>query len=333
MKKAFLFVTLLALATNVSFAQKSKTAPKEKTTKKTEEFVGFQSIGGGLEYKTIKDEPGENNPKLGDYVEVHLVTKVADSELFSTRKVNNNQPVQFQIQQPQSKGDLVEGLKLMTPGDSTIFLMSVDSIIKAGAPTVEWMKPGTGQKIVYFVTLVSVKSMDQMAKEQQEKSAAQKGIDDNIINDYLTKNNIKATKTESGLYYSISQEGKGAPAQPGDTAVVNYTGKTVEGKVFDSNVDPQFMHVEPFKFIIGMGQVIKGWDEGFMKLKKGTKGTLYIPSGLAYGPNSPDPSKIPANGVLIFDVELVNILSAARQAPEQVEMKKEEKKTKPAKKG
>lgn len=312
MKKSVLLLSLLALAGNNAYAQKGKKAETKEKPKTESSFTGFTSIGGGLEYKLVTDAPGNVKPKIGDYVEVHLNTKIGDSELFNTRKVNNNLPVQFQITQPQFKGDLVEGLMLISAGDSAIFLISVDSLVKAGTPSLPWMKPNTNQKISYYVQLVSVKSMDEMQKEQAEKSALQKGIDDKLIQDYLAKNNIKATKTESGLYYSISQEGKGAQAKPGDTAVVNYTGMTIEGKKFDSNMDPAFMHVEPFKFAVGMGMVIKGWDEGFMALKKGSKGTLYIPSGLAYGANSPDPSKIPANGVLLFDVELVDVKTPAK---------------------
>ena len=99
-------------------------------------------------------------------------------------------------------------------------------------------------------------------------------------------------------------------AQPGDKVSVNYTGKTMDGKAFDSNVDPQFQHVQPFEFTVGQGMVIKGWDEGFTIFKKGSKGTLYIPSPLAYGANSPDPSRIPVNGILIFDVELLDVIQS-----------------------
>jgi FKBP-type peptidyl-prolyl cis-trans isomerase len=86
---------------------------------------------------------------------------------------------------------------------------------------------------------------------------------------------------------------------------MNYTGMTLAGAKFDSNVDPQFNHVQPFWFNLGMGQVIKGWDEGIALMPKGSKGTLYIPSTLAYGAQSPSPL-IPANSVLVFDVEVVD---------------------------
>ena len=76
-----------------------------------------------------------------------------------------------------------------------------------------------------------------------------------------------------------------------------------------TNVDSTFNHVQPFTFTLGQGQVIKGWDEGIALLKKGGKARLFIPSHIAYGAQSPSPA-IPANSVLIFDVEVVNIEEA-----------------------
>lgn len=139
---------------------------------------------------------------------------------------------------------------------------------------------------------------------QDGKSQAE--IDDVLLQKYFKDNKITATKTASGLYYVITQKGTGDNAKEGQMVSVNYTGKTMDGKAFDSNIDPAFGHVSPFQFSLGKHQVITGWDEGISLLNKGAKGILYIPSGMAYGPISPDPSRIPANAIMIFDVELVD---------------------------
>lgn len=94
-------------------------------------------------------------------------------------------------------------------------------------------------------------------------------------------------------------------AQVGDVVSVNYTGRLEDGTVFDSNVDPQFGHVEPFVFPLGIGQVIKGWDEGIVGMKVGEKKTLVVPPEKGYGENAVGP--IPANSTLIFDVEVLEI--------------------------
>jgi FKBP-type peptidyl-prolyl cis-trans isomerases 1 len=104
---------------------------------------------------------------------------------------------------------------------------------------------------------------------------------------------------------NTSQNTMDKVAKNGDTLVMNYTGRLTNGTIFDSNVDPKFGHVEPFKFTLGAGQVIKGWDEGLLGMKIGEKKTLTIPPEKGYG--SQAVSTIPANSTLIFDVELVGI--------------------------
>lgn len=297
--KKLLLITPVCLLSLTGFAQKSKNADKNKNAE-----AAYKLTEGGLQYKIIKDEPGTNSPKIGDQVEMHIRTHYGDSVLFESRKLNNNQPVPFPLQAPAFKGDLIEGLMLMTPGDSAVFRMAIDSLRKHGMQLLPYMQDGN--YIDYEVALVSVKSPEQVKKEQEEKAGMQVKMDDQMLQDYFKKNNIKATKTASGLYYTITAPGTGENPKSGDKITVNYTGKTMDGNVFDSNLDPKFNHVEPFTFTVGKHQVISGWDEGLMLFKKGGKGTLYIPSGLAYGERSPSPA-IPANSVLIFDVELVSI--------------------------
>lgn len=140
----------------------------------------------------------------------------------------------------------------------------------------------------------------------QSRAAAQRATDEKLITEYLAKNNITATRTKSGLYYVITKQGTGKNAWRGQTVTLNYTGKTLDGVMFDSNLDPAFNHVAPLTCSIGMGQVIKGWDEGIQLLNTGSKATLVIPSHLAYGDKAVGEA-IPANSVLVFDVELVSI--------------------------
>jgi FKBP-type peptidyl-prolyl cis-trans isomerase len=111
--------------------------------------------------------------------------------------------------------------------------------------------------------------------------------------------------TASGLMYIDNTMGTGAMPKAGQTITVNYTGKLLDGKAFDSNVDPNFHHVEPFSTVIGQGKVIPGWDEGMMTMKVGGKRRMMIPAPLAYGPRSV--GEIPPNSPLIFDVELVKV--------------------------
>jgi len=122
---------------------------------------------------------------------------------------------------------------------------------------------------------------------------------DSVLQVYFTKNNITAQKTASGLYYVIDEQG--TPIQNGETIKVNYEGKLLSGKKFDSSFD----RGQPIEFPIGVGRVIKGWDEGIPLVGKGGKGTLYIPSHLGYGARASG-SVITPYSILVFRVEVFN---------------------------
>ena len=109
-------------------------------------------------------------------------------------------------------------------------------------------------------------------------------------------------ETESGLRYKITEENPaGTAPSAGDMVKVHYTGYLLDGTVFDSS----YKRNEPLEFPVGTGRVIPGWDEGIMLLKTGEKAELIIPSELAYGARANGP--IPANSILRFEVELVEV--------------------------
>ena len=107
--------------------------------------------------------------------------------------------------------------------------------------------------------------------------------------------------TESGLKFIVVQAGEGPKPQAGTSIRAHYTGKFLSGRVFDSSVQ----RGEPFEFEVGMGRVIKGWDEALLDMQKGEKRILVIPSNLGYGERGYPPI-IPPRATLVFDVELVD---------------------------
>jgi FKBP-type peptidyl-prolyl cis-trans isomerase len=157
-----------------------------------------------------------------------------------------------------------------------------------------------------------------MQKEQEKAVERAKALlveESKTIEAYLTKNNLKAQKTESGLYYVIEKEGTGEATTPGTTLYVNYAGYLLGGALFDTswpeiakanNVFNEERPYEPLPVNVGMGQVIPGWDEGLMLLKKGSKAKLIIPSPLGYGEGGAG-EMIPANSILVFDVEVTDV--------------------------
>lgn len=117
----------------------------------------------------------------------------------------------------------------------------------------------------------------------------------------------QTVKTASGLEYTITEKGEGIQPEKGDKVVVHYTGKLTNDTVFDSSVK----RGTPFEFVLGAGQVIKGWDEAFQLLHVGDKATIKFGPELGYGANAN--GAIPANSTLIFDVELLNVVKAVKQ--------------------
>jgi len=109
-------------------------------------------------------------------------------------------------------------------------------------------------------------------------------------------------KTDSGLRYQIIQKGSGAKASQGKNISVHYKGQLADGRVFDSSYERK----QPIDFQVGVGQVIKGWDEGLQLLQVGDKARLVIPSHLAYGSQGAG-GVIPPDATLIFDVELMDV--------------------------
>ncbi len=307
--------------------------------------TGCNSNGGfkkykGIEYKVLKEGDSKKKIHIGDAVEFHLLAIIDEGTpsapkidtLADSRKQQNGKPAgPMSVEEPRGSGQFQAVFTKLCVGDSALIEISCDTLIKsippdqASQPLPPWLKKG--KKIKVYLSIVSVKTdaeykaamkerqeemkakQAEMMKEMEEKGKLQMPIDDKILTEYLAKNNIKATKTASGLYYTITKQGSGETAKAGQNVTMMYTGKTLDGKSFDSNVDPKFKHPEPFVFPLGRGQVIKGWDEGVALLKKGSKANLYIPSPLAYGPQSPS-ADIPANAILVFDVEVVDIKNA-----------------------
>lgn len=144
-----------------------------------------------------------------------------------------------------------------------------------------------------------------MALEAKQNEAAKKMGEVNKAagEAFLAENGKRAEikTTSSGLQYEVLNEGNGAKPVATDTVVVHYTGKLIDGTVFDSSVE----RGEPATF--GVTQVIPGWVEALQLMSVGSKWRLFIPSNLAYGPNGAG-NLIGPNATLIFDVELLSIV-------------------------
>lgn len=285
--------------------------------------TGCKNEGGfkqykGLEYKIVKDMPGKNAAP-GDIVEFNIIAMADTFHLQNSREQMGGKPAVLRVEESQKPGDLQAVFSKLSPGDSAIVEIPIDTLMKNMPPNQQQLPPWfkKGKKITIYLSIVSIKSMDEyrkemeskqaeMQKEMKDKADKQLPIDDKILQDYFAKNHIKAQKTASGLYYTIEKPGSGPNVAAGQMVSTNYTGKTLDGKVFDSNQDTAFHHAgQPLTFKVGVHQMIPGFDEGVTLLKKGGKGTFYLPSPLGYGEQGPP--NIGPNAILIFSVEVTDV--------------------------
>jgi FKBP-type peptidyl-prolyl cis-trans isomerase len=287
-RKISLACATLLFISGATIAQNNKTTPVKADFKKT---------ANNLEYLFLKDQPGNKFIQDGSIVKMHIRTKIADSAMFDSYKMNNNEP----IEQPLTKqflGAFMEGFALLTAGDSAILRLPIDTAFK-GSPMPPFAK--SGDKVSYEVKIVSVKTKAEADAEKEKASQVQNAIDDKLLKEYIKTKNLKTEKTTSGIYYVIDKKGNGKHATAADKVKVHYKGYKLDGSTFDSSYD----RGQPIEF--PLSGVIKGWTEGIPLFEEGGKGTLLIPSSLAYGQNAPPGSTIKANEVLLFDVELIKI--------------------------
>lgn len=163
---------------------------------------------------------------------------------------------------------------------------------------------GETPRMSYDEAKEEIRTFFQAMEHRQQEAARKMGEVNAAAGEAFLKDNgarAEVKTTASGLQYEVLEEGTGAQPQSGDQVTVHYTGKLIDGTVFDSSVE----RGEPATF--GVTQVIPGWVEALQMMKEGAKWRLFIPSNLAYGPNGAG-GVIGPNATLIFDVELIKVI-------------------------
>ena len=286
---------------------------------------GYDQTKAGALYK-IHTSGNTKKAKIGDYVEMNFVVKtVKDYVIISTYKTKR--PAKFMVQKGRSISDLMDVIQLLAEHDSATVRIPTDSIFdpRKGMMRPPYIKPKS--YLVFELKIEKVMNEKEFQEEQQKDQAKAnadklilKAAEGPAIAKYLADNHLKTDSTKSGVLYILKQAGTGASPKNGDTVYVKYTGKLLNGKIFDTNDTlvakaNKLYSVErkmqggyaPFHYPLGQSAVIQGWDDFFLGVsKKGTIATIIIPSKLAYKGMDDPRGTIPAYSPLIFDVQLVD---------------------------
>ncbi len=265
----------------------------------------------GYEYQIVRKGSDEAIP-ANSYVFFNMSLMADDSLLQST--TTTGKPTVIKLMEDNKNygqlKSLVDLIATLHEGDSLLFYFPLDSLTNKPAEFEKLTGP-----LVYHVGIVDVMDDAQFQTHSDSVQAEQDKVRQ-VVRDRMPEVeamakatydsykkgdlNAQLKSTESGLKYIIHQEGDGSVPAQGDQVSVHYYGMLdSDASMFDSS----FKAGQPYQFPVGVGQVIRGWDEGLMQLKKGTKATFFIPAALAYGAAG-SPPVIPENADLIFYVEL-----------------------------
>lgn len=267
-------------------------------------YPDYTKTKDGAYYNLFESHPEGREIALNDVVSVNmdyfLTSPTSDSMLVSYTQF----PEQMRIQllEPTFKGDMFSVLANLHVGDSVSIIVRGDSTFyKTFGARILPPFFKDGDDVRFEMRILNSQTEEEFRAEMQRLEEEGYAKAEERLAQYMADNKVNAAEIESGLYYSILKKGKkGQNPQTGDMVKVHYTGRLLDGTVFDSSIE----RGEPIEFPLGYGRVIPGWDKGIAQMTKGEKGVLYISPRLAYGAQE-IPGAIPAFSPLVFDVELV----------------------------
>ncbi len=274
----------------------------------------MKTTDNGLSYKFIEKNDGAQQVKVGDLIIGVCTIRLEDSVLTKIIEPDRLYPA---VSNPSFPGDLNEGLLMMHIGDKAIFGIEADSLANRGMRFPKYYKPGTGMKLYYEIAITDIVTKAEFDEERSnyyENMQQMLQEEASQIEEYVKTNKIKATADEEGLYVVVNKKGHGPKVEIGRDVAINYTGRLLDGKVFDTSLEPiaksnnifdEHRKYGPLTYKVGEKPLIRGWEKGVINQPAGSKLTIIMPSALGYGPR--EVGIIPANSPLVFDIEIVSV--------------------------
>ena len=282
------------------------------------DIKGFKKTADGLHYKFEQRNSKGAAIHVGDVIVGELVFRLDTIVLAS----NVGNPARIlTIRDSVFKGyNIDEGLLMMRTGEKAVFAIYADSVARYFGPQQlpPFYKPGTDMIYYYEVRIDTIVSRDEILEEQENFRQAmdqRKHDEPEIIAQYIADNNIKVKPNDEGLYVIVNKMGNGPTVAVGRNVQINYTGRLLDGRIFDTSVESdareaglyqERRNYEPLSYKVGEMGLIKGWEDGVMGLPQGSRVTLIIPSELGYGERGAG-DLIEPNTPLRFDLEIVSV--------------------------
>jgi FKBP-type peptidyl-prolyl cis-trans isomerase FkpA len=273
-------------------------------------FPGYSKTKTGIYYKLDKIGEAVKPPVATDYVtvDIHYVT-LADSIFFNGHRT-------FQLTQPDFKGSIDECFLMLSAGDSASFIIDADNFFTKTLQTKlpKFFKRGDKLKIEMRIDEIRTQ-----AQYTEDKNEFLKWIEDfgeyekMILSRFIDEKKINIVPTKSGMYFISTRPGTGKPVEMGDVVLVDYDGKFLNGKFFDSTTKRN----QPFEFVYGTElQVIPGLEEAIGLMREGEKAVVILPSELAWGEKGSSTGIIPPFTSVIYEVELLKAESRNLTEPQ-----------------
>jgi FKBP-type peptidyl-prolyl cis-trans isomerase FkpA len=266
-----------------------------------QEYPGFKYARHGIYYQLHKIGEDNKKPKVGDFVTVDLIYKTLEDSVFFTGRRK------FQITRPDFKGAIDECFMMLAAKESATFIISANDFFKK---TLQTNLPGFFKEDSKMKVTIDIIEIQTEKEYNKEKEAFLHWIQDFgdyekiILRQFLEEKKLPEKPVLSGMYFINIRKGEGKKIEIGDTITINYEGKFLNGKFFDSTVKRK----QPFQFVYGTEwQVVKGLEEALGIMSEGEKSLIILPSELAFGTEGSSTGIIPPFTSLIFEVEILKV--------------------------
>jgi FKBP-type peptidyl-prolyl cis-trans isomerase FkpA len=294
LKKNYLYLTFLILIT---------AACGDFST-----YKGYTKTDSGLYYKLQMIGDGKRKPAIGDYLQLMITYKTEKDSVFLDSYSNNDMGmVILPFNHSSFDGSFEEGLTTMNEGDSVSFIVDGDRLFKNffKSPLPLFLKKG--ERVKMEVKLHKILNQQQYTDEltKYEDMIEDRDIEEQRkLHIYLDTCQLTYSPLNNGMYYSPISQGTGTPPESGDVIKINFVGRFLNGKMFEST----YQRGQPMEYVCGaQGQVIKGIESAINLMNEGAKAKFIIPSYLAYGEAGSSTGIVPPFTTVMYEIELVNL--------------------------